>query len=160
MDDREKMFRDLLDGLAAALNLPEIATTEEGCSALVVIDDFELCLRCISTGHVLLFTVVAPLPENNRQEIMAALLDANTFYYQTQGFTLAAREDTGVTLQVVISLRVLDRNNIVTFVRNFLNVAGYWQKFCQDKANEAGTFIPLGSPRLPDDIRGMLYLRV
>ncbi|MBR5998057.1 MAG: type III secretion system chaperone [Deltaproteobacteria bacterium] len=159
MDDMEKMFRALLDGLAAALGLPEISTAGDGRDALVAIDDFELCLRCVSPGDVLLFTVVAPLPGNNRQEVMAALLDANTFYYQTQGFTLAAREDTGVTLQGILSLRVLDRDNIGTFVQNFLNVADYWQKFCQDKEKKADSSVSQDSLRRPDDVRDMLYLK-
>ena len=157
----EKTFRYLLDALGKELGLPEIATAEDGRSALLVIDDFELWLRCVSTGHMLLFTVVAPLPEQNRQKVMAALLDANTFYYQTQGFALGAREDTGVTLQGVIALRFLDENNVCLYVKNFIDVAQYWQNRCQEIAGEGEESpAPLPQAGLPNDILEMLYLRV
>ena len=157
----DKTFRFLLDALGKELGLPEIATSEDGLSALLVIDDFELWLRCVSTGHLLLFTVVSPLPEQNRQKIMAALLDANTFYYQTQGFALGAREDTGVTLQGVIALRFLDQNNICVFVNNFIEVAQHWQDRCQEIAREGDAKSePLPQAGLPNDILQMLYLRV
>ncbi len=156
----EKTFRYLLDALGAELGLPDIATTEDGRSALLVIDDFELWLRCVSTGHMLLFTVVAPLPDQNRQEVMAALLDANTFYYQTQGFALGAREDTGVTLQGVIALRFLDRNNVCLYVRNFIEVAKHWQERCLEIGREGGASPLQMQTGLPESIREMLYLRV
>ena len=157
----QKSFRILLNALGKELGLPEIATTEDGLSALLVIDDFELWLRCVSTGHILLFTVVSPLPEQNRQTVMAALLDANTFYYQTQGFALGAREDTGVTLQGVIALRFLDENNVCLYVKNFIDVAQYWQERCREIAAETeGSSAPLPQAGLPNDILEMLYLRV
>lgn len=160
------MFRSVIDGLAQTLNLPEITITPDGTSALLLIDDFELSIRFVPLGFIVIFTVVAPMPQNNREQVFASLLDANTFYYQTQGFTLAAREDTGVTLQGIISLRLVDKDNISRFVENFINVAEYWQKYCQEKdmpSSESEGFseyIAHGSPRLPDDIRDMLYLRV
>lgn len=156
----EKAFRSILEGLAPVLGLSEINTDASGLACLLVIDDFEMSLRCLATGHVMLFTVIAPLPENNRQKIMSSLLDGNTFYHQTQGFTLGAREDTGVTLQGVISLRVLDKDNVSSYVQNFINVAEYWQKFCLECADEAPATANPSLSRLPDDIREMLYLRV
>ena len=157
----QKTFRFLLDALARELGLPEIAASEDGLSALLVIDDFELWLRCVSTGHILLFTVVSPLPEQNREKVMAALLDANTFYYQTQGFCLGAREDTGVTLQGVIALRFLDENNVCLFVNSFIDVAQHWQRRCREIAAEGEENpAPLPQAGLPDGILDMLYLRV
>ena len=157
----EKTFHFLLDALGKELGLPEIATSGDGLSALLVIDDFELWLRCVSTGHMLLFTVVSPMPEQNREKVMAALLDANTFYYQTQGFCLGAREDTGVTLQGVIALRFLDENNVCLYVNNFIEVAHHWQERCQEIASEGqASSAPLPQTGLPEDILRMLYLRV
>ena len=91
-------FSSLLAALARELDLPGIETRDGDSSCLLGIDDFEVSLRCLSTDQVMIFTVVAPLPARKRDELYAALLDANTFFHQTQGFTLAAREDTGVTL--------------------------------------------------------------
>ena len=92
-------FSSLLAALARELDLPGIETRDGDPSCLLGIDDFEVSLRCLSADQVMIFTVVAPLPARKRDELYAALLDANTFFHQTQGFTLAAREDTGVTLQ-------------------------------------------------------------
>ncbi|WP_077072534.1 type III secretion system chaperone [Mailhella massiliensis] len=123
-------FTSLLRALAPALGLPEI-TQQEDSSCLLVIDDFEVSLRHLpGSDAVMMFTVVAPLPEKGRETLYAALLDANTFFHETQGFTLAAREDTGVTLQGVMSMRVLDDGNIATWVQNFVDIAEMWQSFC------------------------------
>ena len=86
-------FTSLLRALAPALGLPEI-TQQEDSSCLLVIDDFEVSLRHLpGSDAVMMFTVVAPLPEKGRETLYAALLDANTFFHETQGFTLAARQD-------------------------------------------------------------------
>lgn len=126
-----EVFSSLLSALAPSLGVPDIALQEEEPVSLLAIDDFEVSLRYLPASDlVMLFTVVAPLPEKGRTALYATLLDANTFFQDTQGFTLAAREDTGVTLQGVMPLRVLDSSNIATWVQNFLNVAEMWQTRC------------------------------
>lgn len=124
-------FVSLLATLAPVLGLPEIAVRDDDPSCLLVIDDFEVSLRYLpGSDAVMMFTVVAPLPEEGRSRLFAELLDANTFFRGTQGFTLAAREDTGVTLQGVMSMRVLDGVSIVSWVQNFVDVAQHWQAVC------------------------------
>jgi len=123
-------FSSLLAALARELDLPGIETRDDDPSCLLGIDDFEVSLRCLSTDQVMIFTVVAPLPARKRDELYAALLDANTFFHQTQGFTLAAREDTGVTLQGTLPLAALTDANVGTWVGNFVNVAAHWQERC------------------------------
>lgn len=124
-------FVSLLATLAPVLGLPEIAVRDDDPSCLLVIDDFEVSLRYLpGSDAVMMFTVVAPLPEEGRSRLFAELLDANTFFRGTQGFTLAAREDTGVTLQGVMSMRVLDGASIVSWVQNFVDVAQHWQAVC------------------------------
>lgn len=137
------VFQSLLSTLAPALNLPEITLREDDPSCLLVIDDFEVSLRYLSGADmVMMFTVVAPLPERGRESLYAALLDANTFFHGTQGFTLAAREDTGVTLQGVMPLRMLDDSNITVWVQNFVNVAEAWQSHCVSAEDEPVTEVP------------------
>lgn len=119
-------FTTLLAALARELNLPDISTRDDD-SCLLVLDDFEVSLRCLGE-QIMIFTVVAPLPACKREELYAQLLDANTFFHQTQGFTLAAREDTGVTLQGVLPLFVLRDSNIGVWVNNFVTVAAHWQQ--------------------------------
>lgn len=124
-------FISLLSTLAPILGLPEISVRQDDPSCLLVIDDFEISLRYLPISNVvMLFTVVAPLPGKGRDELYAALLNANTFFQGTQGFTLAAREDTGVTLQGVMPLRILDDANIAAWVQNFVNMAEHWQEYC------------------------------
>ena len=131
-------FTSLLATLAPALGLTEIVQQKEEPACLLVIDDFEVSLRYLpGSDLVMLFTVVAPLPEAGRPALYAELLDANTFFRGTQGFTLAAREDTGVTLQGVMPLRMLDGANIAAWVQNFVNVAEQWQTACTTGTEEA-----------------------
>lgn len=134
-------FTSLLSTLAPALGLPEISLREDDPSCLLVIDDFEVSLRYLpGSDTVMMFTVVAPLPEKGRNELFASLLDANTFFHGTQGFTLAAREDTGVTLQGVMPMRVLDSANMPVWLQNFVNIAEEWQARCLEcdgKAEES-----------------------
>ena len=69
-------FSSLLAALARELDLPGIETRDGDSSCLLGIDDFEVSLRCLSTDQVMIFTVVAPLPARKRDELYAALLDA------------------------------------------------------------------------------------
>ena len=121
-------FRSLLSGLAADLRLAEIP--EQDGMALLVIDDFEVVLRLLPSDQVLMYTVVAPLPAEGRAALMASLLDANTMFLATHGFTLSAREDTGVLLQGALPLASLHGGNIAQWVENFVNVAEFWQERC------------------------------
>ena len=121
-------FRSLLSGLAADLRLAEIP--EQDGMALLVIDDFEVVLRLLPSEQVLVYTVVAPLPAEGRATRMASLLEANTLFLATHGFTLSAREDTGVMLQGVLPIASLHSGNIAQWVENFVNVAEHWQARC------------------------------
>lgn len=133
-------FASLLATLAPELGLPEISVREDDPSCLLVIDDFEVSLRYLpGSDQVMMFTVVAPLPENGREELYAALLDANTFFHGTQGFTLAAREDTGVTLQGVMAMNMLDGSNIATWVQNFVAIAEKWERTCMEDGAQTAT---------------------
>lgn len=123
-------FSSLLAALARELNMPGIETRDDNSACLLAIDDFEVSLYCLATDQVMIFTVVAPLPTQQRDTLYAALLDANTFFHQTQGFTLAAREDTGVTLQGTLPMTALTDANVATWVGNFVNVAAHWQERC------------------------------
>ncbi len=155
---RKDVFRSLLGGLAKALRLSEITASEDGMSAMLVIGDFELLLTCLETDQILIFTVASPLPSSDRLGFFKALLDANTFFYQTQGFTLAAREDTGVTLQGVMPLGVFTPDSFAVYVRNFLDVAEHWQQFCVEQGD--GQVRSLSSEPLPSDFLNMMNLRV
>ena len=139
-------FVSLLSTLAPVLGLPEISVREDDPSCLLTIDDFEISLRYFPVSDlVMLSTVAAPLPARGRKELFAALLDANTFFHGTQGFTLAAPEDTGVTLQGVMPLRMLDGANITVWVQNFINMAEHWQEKClkYDAGTETAEPAPL-----------------
>ena len=139
-------FRSLLSCLAADLKLPEVP--EQDGMALLVIDDFEVVLRLLPSEQVLIYTVVAPLPEEGRAALMASLLEANTLFLATHGFTLAAREDTGVMLQGALPLASLHSNNIAQWVENFVNVAEFWQARClapESPAPERDAFTGEGS---------------
>ena len=140
-------FSSLLAALAPVLGLPEITVREDDPSCLLVIDDFEVSLRYLpGSDAVMMFTVVAPLPESGRSGLFAELLDANTFFRGTQGFTLAAREDTGVTLQGVMPMRMLDGASVVSWLQNFVDVAQHWQAVCLNteapKPDEAPAVLP------------------
>ena len=128
-------YRSLLSCLATDLKLPEVP--EQEGMALLVIDDFEVVLRLLPSDQVLMYTVVAPLPTEGRAALMASLLDANTLFLATQGFTLAAREDTGVMLQGALPMAVLNGGNIAQWVENFVNMAAHWQERCLDSGNAA-----------------------
>ena len=143
-------YRSLLSCLAADLKLPEIA--EQDGMALLVIDDFEVVLRLLPSGQVLIYTVVAPLPAEGHAALMTSLLEANALFLATQGFTLAAREDTGVLLQSSLPLAVLNGGNVAQWVENFVNVAEFWQERClstespapeRDTLTGEGTIDPL-----------------
>ena len=136
-------FTSLLSSLAPALGLSDIALQDGEPACLLGIDDFEVSLRYLpGSDLVMLFTVVAPLPDEGREKLYADLLDANTFFRHTQGFTLAAREDTGVTLQGVMPMRVLDGSNVAVWLQNFIDVAAHWQSVCVKEERGENTEAP------------------
>lgn len=147
-------FTSLLAALARELNLPGISTRDDD-SCLLVLDDFEVSLRCLGE-QIMIFTVVAPLPARKRDALYARLLDANTFFHRTQGFTLAAREDTGVTLQGVLPLSTLHDANIGVWVGNFVSVAAHWQEVCLACDGEEDPSAPAADALDPAMLTGMM----
>ena len=151
-------FRSLLSSLAVDIKQPEIP--EQDGMALLVIDDFEVVLRLLPSDQVLMYTVVAPLPTEGRAALMASLLDANTLFLATHGFTLAARDDTGVMLQGALPLASLHGGNIAQWVENFVNVAEEWQARCLDVDSTAPERDPLTGEGSIDPLAMLDMLRV
>ena len=156
--ENENTFKYLLDGLAMAAGLPQIGVSEDGRESMLAIDDFEVSLNCLDDASLLIFTEIAPMPGKGRERIMAGLLEANTFLIKTHGFTLAAREDTGVTLQGIAPFSQLDRDSIAAFVEDFVNVAEHWQRFCQEDGAEEAAGPDAGG--MPDGTMDMTCLKV
>ena len=156
--ENENTFKYLLDGLAMATGLPQIDVSEDGRESLLAIDGLDVSLNCLDEGGLLIFAKIAPMPEKGRERIMAGLLDANTFLIKTHGFTLAAREDTGVTLQGIAPFAILDKDNITAFVENFVNAAEHWQRFCLEDGTEDAGEPDAGG--IPEGIMDMTSLKV
>ena len=151
-------YRSLLSCLAADLKLAEIP--EQDGMAMLVIDDLEVVLRLLPSDQVLMYTVVAPLPAEGRAALMSSLLDANTLFLATQGFTLSAREDSGVMLQGALPMAVLNGGNIAQWVENFVNLAAHWQERCLSSGSAAPEREPMTGEGHIDPLAMMDMLRV
>jgi hypothetical protein len=126
-------FKSTLSALAESLGLGGLTFSPEGDSCLLAFDDFEVSVNYLAKADLaLIFTVVGPLPGDSagRNALNAALLDANTLFHKTQGFTLAASETTGITLQSCQPMQQLDKERLSAWIRNLLDVAEYWQSVC------------------------------
>jgi len=117
-------FTDLLASFGKTVGIDNL-THDEGYCCLFF-DEVVVNLE-ERDGILFLYTTVGQLPENGREKLYAALLNANCFYKGTQGATLGADEKAGIVMlsyQTVLS--VLDDATFEKIVENFVNVADTW----------------------------------
>ena len=150
-------FRSLLSRLASELSLPDIPV-QEG-AALIVVDDFEVGIRLLPSEQVMMYTVLAPLPAE-RHTLMTDLLAANTLFIETHGFTLSAREDTGVMLQGLMPMCALHSGNIGQWLQNFVDLAEHWQARCLQSSSAPASADPLVGEGAFDPLTMMDMLRI
>ena len=127
------LFQSTMTALAQNLGLDGLTFSEEGDSCLLGFDDFEVSINYFAEPDLaLVYTVVGTLPEDSssKNALYAALLEGNVMFHKTQGFTLAAGETTGVTLQGCLPMQHLDKDRMSAWIQNLLNVAEHWQSVC------------------------------
>ena len=128
MDQR---FASLMTDLFALIDADETECFDEGV-ALIAVAGFDISLTLLEgADQILISTVVAEFPADGRAELLAKLLEGNLFFQKTQGFTLAAREDTGVMLQAALPCAILDKSALASAVVNLVSVADYWRDVCE-----------------------------
>lgn len=124
-------FGSLMRGVGERLALGELAI-DSGVSAMIGIDDMLVSVYHLAgAGQVLLYTEVAPLPEEGREALYAALLEGQTFFRETAGATLSINAEAGsVLLQMTLPLRLLDADAMLRILENFVQVAQHWRAEC------------------------------
>ncbi|MCQ2444960.1 MAG: type III secretion system chaperone [Mailhella sp.] len=128
-------FAALMKDLFALAGADEAECFEEDV-ALLSVNGFDISLTFLEgADQILASTVVSELPAGSLHKLQARLLEGNVFFQETQGFTLGAREDTGVVLQAVLPCAVLDASALAALVSNLAAVAEHWRGVCEELAD-------------------------
>lgn len=126
-------FTALLKNLGEMVNLPELAPDENGVCRLSL-DEVIVDLK--ATGdekHLLLFSEVAALPIEHRDELIREILGANFLFNGTNGATLAIEDKTqAIYLQQQEALALLDIDDFSKLLNDFVTTVESWQKIVKD----------------------------
>lgn len=153
------LFDAIMREAGAGLGLGEMVL-EEGY-ALIGVDDVAVSVQYLEEAdQALLYAEVAPLPEEGREALYAALLEGQSFFRDTAGATLSISRELGaVFLQIVQPLRLLDAASFLTLLEHFVHVVQYWRKVCTAGEDAGGTPAAAeDAPGVPD--AGAFLLRV
>jgi hypothetical protein len=90
---------------------------------------------------MLIASCIAPLPQENRENLLLRLLQGQYFFHKTSGMTLSVdTSSTFVVLQTCMDTHAFSTDDFFTIVDNFVHVAEFWEKEC---ANENKTLSPI-----------------
>ena len=86
---------------------------------------------------ILIAGCIAPLPQENRENLLLRLLQGQYFFHKTSGMTLSVDSNgTFIALQVCMDTHSFSGEDFFTVLNNFVHVAEFWEKEC---ANESVT---------------------
>ena len=129
-------FENVMREVGVGLGVGELVL-EEG-RALIGVDDVVVIVHYLEEpDQVLLYAEVAPLPEKGREALYAALLEGQSFFKDTAGATLSvSREISGIFLQILQPMRMLDAAAFLNLLEHFVHVVLYWRKVCAELTGE------------------------
>lgn len=133
MSPRE-ILQSLLNDFAHDIGLPELALDPNGLGSLLFDDAIMLHLQLNETvGTVILFATIGTVPEQGRESFYADMLQANLFWQQTGGATLALEKSShAAVLAYEQPLDGLDQAGFQGLIKQFLDVAEDWQSRLRD----------------------------
>ena len=129
-------MHDAFDSLLDAFNAGQstkIQRTADDLSILAV-NDLLISLKYMkAAGTVMIFTDLGPLPEKDREEYFAMLLEGNHALFATGGATLSCNAALDITaLQYLFSVETVDQQQFMTIMENFLSMATLWHRKCEE----------------------------
>lgn len=128
MSHRETL-QDLLNVFAHDLGLAEWTLDANGLAALLFDETIVLHLQLNETaGTFILFSTIGTVPEQCRETFYADMLQANLFWQQTGGATLALEKfSQAAVLAYEQRLDGLDQAGFQGLIKQFLDVIEDWQ---------------------------------
>lgn len=128
MSHRESLQK-LLNEFARDIGLSELTLDPNGLSTLLFDDTLMLHLQLNEmTGKLMLFSTIGMIPEQGREAFYADMLQANLFWQQTGGATLALEKSTQAAVLVYeYSLAGLDQAGFQGLIKQFIDVVEDWQ---------------------------------
>lgn len=117
----------LISELGALLGVPDLAL-DESLICTLGLDDVALSLEVNEKeGTLMLYSVVALLPDADRESFLIAALSANLFWAETAGATLAlAAQSSAILLQRQMLLQSLDVQQLAACLEQFANQCEQW----------------------------------
>jgi len=133
----------LISELGGVLGVPELVLDESGICCLGL-DDVVVNLEYkTDTGMLMLYSVVATLPEEGREQMLSSALGANLLWGETKGDTLALAEESGaILLQRQMPAEELDVQSLAASLESFTDACERWtEKLGQAAAQESSAEI-------------------
>lgn len=120
------MLKQFVDQLRKDLDEP-IKENEDGSFSLHLEPDLHISLRENSDSGISLFSVLAPFPEQKREEFLRKAMIANLFGRETGGSILGLNRDgTKVTFLAFLPAETIYRDFHET-LEDFVNYADAWK---------------------------------
>lgn len=129
---------DLIRQFGESLDLPQLELDELNCCWLTF-DDVLVCLEADENADkLLLYAPVADLPATDREALLVSLLQANLFWRETGGGTLAVSTETQqVILQLPATLSAQTAASLGEMMDGFVTQCEHWSsKMAEMVANQ------------------------
>ncbi len=105
----------------------------------LAVNDFLILFHYFPGSEKLLIaSCIAPLPRENRENLLLRLLQGQYFFHKTAGMTLSVDKDgTFIALQTCVDAHALSSDDFFTILDNFVHVAEFWAKECAKNTGDS-----------------------
>lgn len=142
-----QVIQKLINELGIELGLEGLTLDEFGYCCLEF-PEKTINLEADEQGTVFAYAHLGSLPEQDREDFYAKLLEANYFCQETGGGTIGIdREANVVVLMMQTHVAMLNSGDLHRVLQNFINVAVTWS---QRVESFSGAGDQTGEPRLAD----------
>lgn len=122
--------KDLLSSYGQLVGLHGLAFDAHGCARLKFSEDVAVNLEADPAGEcVHLYSVLGPVPSNERERLYRELLEGNLFGTRTRGATLAIdKVQEEVILCRRLELATADADALKQVLEEFVSASEHWQE--------------------------------
>lgn len=133
----ETAFLSMLKAVGERLQIGELQIHGDN-NALLGIENTLVSLQYLPQADQIFFSsFVAEIPQNASPDMLVnlyeTLLEGQAFYMETAGGSLAINKKLGfIFLQLALPLRIVDVENMIQLLENFVRVAEHWELQCSE----------------------------
>jgi len=142
------LFADILNAFGKEIGIPDLEFDENGTCSLIFDDIVVNLEKNAESGKLFIYSSLGAIPSNRKEAFFKTLLEANAFFKDTGGGTLAIDDQSNIVLFLYqVHIGTLDQGSFSKTMENYINIVEHWTTRIKEFPQATGTTTPAPEPQ-------------